>query len=100
MQSWKGVDIKKIVDEPQWQKLRESLVGTWKKTPAKNVTRLRWYLQTRGFDEYSVVRVYNYLTGTGFRMGVISHPDITKLKEEVEHYITIYKETTSKKSEE
>ena len=41
MQSWKGVSIKTIVSEPEWQKLRKSFLGTWKKEPEENVKKLR-----------------------------------------------------------
>jgi hypothetical protein len=87
MQSWKGVSIKTIVSEPEWQKLRKSFLGTWKKEPEENVKKLRKYLKSNGNDDLAWVRVYNYLTGSAFRIGVISHPTITKLSKEVKEYI-------------
>ena len=77
-------NIQKIVDDPAWQALRRSFVGTWKHTPAANVKKLRKYLRTGRTIKYRRFRqVYNYLTGSGFRIGVISHPSIDKLLAEV-----------------
>lgn len=70
--------IKKVVDNPEWQSLRKSMVGTWKKTPRKNISRLKEYLGD-WHDPLRCRRVHNYLTGSGFRIGVISHPDIDRL---------------------
>lgn len=77
-----GYDIRDIVKEPAWQELRSSLVGTWKDMPAQNVLKLRAYLG-KDPDQFQLVRVHNYLTGTGFRLGTIAHPDITALLQEV-----------------
>lgn len=79
-----GDDIRDIVNDPTWQALRGAFVGTWKKTPAENVVRLREYLyETRPVDYLRFRRVYNYLTGSAFRIGVISHPDIDALLAEL-----------------
>jgi len=84
MQSWKGTSIQKIVDDKDWQKLRESFLGTWKKTPKENVKKLREYLKSgSGSEELRYVRVYNYVTGTVFRSGIIKSVEVTKLKKEV-----------------
>lgn len=74
--------IQQIVDDPEWQALRGSFVGTWKKTPTENVTRLREYLGPMT-EWIRLRRVLNYLTGSGFRMKVIDHPEIDKLLNEV-----------------
>lgn len=77
-------DIREIVSDPEWQALRKSFVGTWKHTPEANVTRLREYLYATQPVEYlRYRRVYNYLTGSAFRIGVISHAAITALLDEV-----------------
>lgn len=78
----KAMDIEDVVNDKEWQKLRQSFVGTWTKTPEKNVSKLRRYLYEMK-DPLRVRRVLNYLTGTGFRSGTISHPSITKLLNEV-----------------
>lgn len=79
-----SMDIKQIVADPEWQAIRGSFVGTWKKTPSENVKVLRAYLYATTPVEYlRWRRVYNYLTGSAFRIGVISHPDIDVLLGEV-----------------
>jgi len=78
----RSMDIKKVVDDPDWQKLREGFVGTWKAAPVHNTALLRGYVGDMS-DPLKVRRVLNYLTGSGFRIGVISHPDITKLRDEI-----------------
>lgn len=82
MRSYKGKKIRDIVDNPKWQRLRESFLGTWKKTPKENVRALRNYLGDMP-SEMKLVRVYNYLTGSAFRIGIISSPEIEKLRTEV-----------------
>lgn len=80
------MDIRKVVDDPEWQRLRASFVGTWKDTPEYNVRRLRGYLERRANTPEAPLayrRVLNYLTGSGFRLGIIDHPDITALRDEV-----------------
>jgi hypothetical protein len=75
-------DIRKVVDLPEWQALRKDLVGTWKKTPEENVRRLREFGGDLS-DPRKVRILINYLTGSGFRIGIISHPEITKYRDEV-----------------
>lgn len=76
------MDIKSVVNEPKWQKLRSGLVGTWKTNAKKNVELLRTYLGDKT-DPFKVRRVMNYLTGSAFRIGVISHDSIDKLLREL-----------------
>lgn len=78
----KSMNIKDVVDDPAWQSLRASFVGTWMKQPKENVRRLRAYVGTMSCP-LKVRRVLNYLTGTAFRIGMISHPTITKLRNEI-----------------
>lgn len=73
-------EIQRIVADPLWQSIRRRFVGTWKKIPEHNVAVLRSYLYaTSPVDYLRFRRVYNYLTGSAFRIGVISHPDIDVL---------------------
>lgn len=77
-------DIKELVKDPEWQKLRKSLEGQWKKRPEWCVEQLRKYLgPIEKTSEDKLRIVLNYLTGTGFRTGRISHPEITKLRAEI-----------------
>lgn len=78
----KKMRIKDVVRDADWQELRKSFLGTWAKTPVDNVTKLREYLQDYS-DPLKVRRVLNYITGTGFRLGKITHPEITKLHNEI-----------------
>lgn len=80
----RGDQIRAIVNDERWQRLRASMVGTWKYKPAANVKRLRAYLRgVKTARHLRFKRVYNYLTGSGFRIGVISHPEIDKLLNEL-----------------
>lgn len=74
--------IQHVVNDPEWQALRTSLLGTWKGYPERNVAKLRAYLNDFS-DPLRLRRVLNYLTGTGFRLGKIFHPDIDALREEI-----------------
>lgn len=83
--------IQEIVNNEEWQSLRKSMKGTWKRKPGENCHRLKEYLGQK--DDYlKLRRVLNYLTGSGFRSGVISHPDINKLKIEVKIKLKEYED--------
>lgn len=74
--------IQQIVDNPEWQALRKSFVGTWKVTPAENCEKLEVYLDDFS-DYFKLRRVSNYLTCSGFRIGIIQHPSINILRDMV-----------------
>jgi hypothetical protein len=74
--------VKDLVKDPAWQKVRESLLGQWKERPEWCCAQLRNYLGSNPSNEKLRI-VMNYVTGTGFRMGKISHPCITKIKSQV-----------------
>jgi hypothetical protein len=80
-------DIKEIVKDPEWQKIRESLKGQWKENPEWCIKQLRRYIgPIKTADEKKLKIVLNYLTGTGFRTGTISsrdNPSISKLRGEI-----------------
>jgi hypothetical protein len=78
----RAMNIKVVVAEPGWQQIRHDFIGTWKKTPEINVSRLRKWLG-RYDDPIRVRQVLNYLTSSAFRIGVISHPSIDKLRDKV-----------------
>ena len=83
--NWKLVkseDIKSVVNNVEWQELRNSFIGTWKHKPVENVKFLREYLSDMS-DPYKVRRVLNYLTGSAFRIKLIKHKDIDKLLSEI-----------------
>jgi hypothetical protein len=78
--------IQDIVNNEEWQAIRRSMVGTWKKTPEDNCKKLEEYLGDFS-DYYKLRRVLNYLTGSGFRLGIIQHPAIDTLREKVKQHL-------------
>jgi len=77
--------VSQLVKSPEWQRVRKSLVGTWKKEPEKGVTKLRKFLGGRvsSASDDKLRIVHNYVTGSGFRSGNITHPKITRLREAI-----------------
>lgn len=75
--------IQDIVKLPEWQKLRASLVGTWKHTPQENVKRLKKFMGSKPWNKRKIRIMINYLTGSAFRIGIVQHPDITRLLNDV-----------------
>ena len=65
----KGTDIKKVVDNPEWQSIRKSLIGNWKNNHKQNVATLRSYFEKNKKDPLAVRRVINVLTGSVHRVG-------------------------------
>jgi hypothetical protein len=71
-------DIQEIVKDPEWQKLRKSFLGRWRANPTVCLGELKAYLgNVTDRHDHRFIHVYNYVTGTGFRVGIISHPSIT-----------------------
>jgi hypothetical protein len=71
----------KLVNDPGWQRVRKSLLGKWKENPTWCCSQLRKYLGSiSGASKDKIKVVMNYLVGSGFRMGKIKHPCITKLR--------------------
>jgi hypothetical protein len=71
----------KLVRSPQWQVVRKSLLGQWKKRPEWCCSQLRKYLGSVSNTSNDKIRVVmNYLTGTGFRTGRIKHSCISALR--------------------
>lgn len=77
--------IQEIVNDSEWQSLRKSMVGTWKKKASKNCIKLRVYLDDFS-DPLKIRRVHNYLTGSGFRLGIIVTPEIDNLLKELREW--------------
>lgn len=79
-----GVDTKKVVDLPEWQEIRVSLLGKWKTDPKGNLEKLRKFLGNISTTSNRKLRiVHNYVTGSGFRLGIIKSPEIEKFQNEV-----------------
>ena len=78
------MSIKDLVKDPEWQKIRKSLLGQWKSRPEWCCAQLRKYLgpiSKTSNDKLKIVM--NYLTGSGFRMGKIVHKCITELRTQI-----------------
>jgi len=88
----KSMDIRDVVKDPEWQALRKRFVGTWKSNADQNVIKLRKYVGDMK-NPMKVRRVLNYLTGSGFRIGIIDAPSITELREEIRN---VWRKETSK----
>lgn len=79
-----GMNIKDIVKLDEWQQLRESLVGTWKKIPEVNLQRLKDFGGDLNILSNRRLRILqNYLTGSAFRIGKIESEDITSFTNEI-----------------
>lgn len=77
--------IQELVKDEEQQKLRKSLIGTWKTNAKRNCVLLRNYLGNNLKKcEWKKLRiVLNYLTGSGFRIGIIKDKCIDKLLNEI-----------------
>ena len=86
--------IRELVKDSSWQKVREGLVGQWSEHPEDCCRKLRQWASSIGSASNEKLRILmNYLTGTGFRTGKISHDCITKLRGEISAEITKRKTT-------
>lgn len=80
----KGTNIKKVVDDPEWQGIRKSLIGNWKNNHKKNVATLRAYFEKNKKDPVAVRRVINVLTGSVHRVGhTKGQPETDALRRDV-----------------
>lgn len=78
------MNIKDIVNIPEWQELRSYFVGKWKTQPEKNLKMLKDFggnLKTLSNRRLRILQ--NYVTGSGFRIGKISSAEILEYTEEV-----------------
>ena len=77
-----AADIRDVVQEPVWQELRASFIGTWKHEPEANVEKLKNYLgKNPSARKLRIVK--NYLTGTTFRTKTVTSHSIDILPDEV-----------------
>jgi len=71
----------KLVNSPQWQAVRKSLLGQWKEKPSWCCSQLKSYLGSVSSASNDKIKVVmNYLVGSGFRMGKIKHACISSLR--------------------
>ena len=70
-----------LVKDPEWQDVRKSLLGQWSTRPEWCCSQLKKYLGSISNTSNDKIKVVmNYLVGSGFRMGKIKHPCISKLR--------------------
>jgi hypothetical protein len=74
--------IQEVVNDPEWQALRLSLLRRWRNFPTECLEDLRQYGGDLS-DPDKVRRLLNYLTGSGFRTGKINSPAIEAYRETV-----------------
>jgi len=80
----KGMNIKKVVDNPEWQAIRKSLIGNWINNHKENVKTLRTYFEKNKDDPKAVRRVLNVLTASVHRTGKTKNqPETDKLRKDV-----------------
>ena len=76
--------MKELVDNPEWQKVRKSLLGKWKEKPEWCCLQLINYLGNKSSTSDDKLRiVMNYITSSGFRLGIINPPCVLKLRGEI-----------------
>jgi len=81
-----------LVKSPEWQKVRQSLLGQWNLDPVGCCNKLKKYLGSITSTSNDKIKVVmNYLTGSGFRMGKIKHPCIHKLRASLSSEIKVRK---------
>ena len=65
----KSMNIKKVVDDEEWQTLRKSLIGHWVNDHDHNVNALREYFNKYQDSPIAIRRLNNVLTGSVHRVG-------------------------------
>lgn len=83
-QEVRAMDIRVIVAQPEWQQIRHDFIGTWKdktKIP-DNIKKMQQWLGD-GKDPIKVRQILNYVTGSGFRIGIISDPRISQFRDKI-----------------
>lgn len=90
---YNGKSMKDLVDREDWQELRESFLGTWNNKASENVKKLRAFLGSlSSADPEKLLIVFNYLTGTAFRIGIVKTPEIEKFRTELQEEILLRKQ--------
>lgn len=76
-QEVKAMNIKKVVDDAEWQALRKSLIGNWVNNHEENVKNLRAYYDKYPECPLATRRLINVLTGSVHRVGRTKGQDST-----------------------
>jgi len=73
--------ISEIVKDPEWQKVRKDLLNKWKNNPEYCCKKLEEYLENPEESDIDKLRILkNYLYSSGFRIGIIKHKCIDRLR--------------------
>ena len=76
--------VKDLVDDPEWQGVRQILVGNWNLKPEWCCSQLIKFLGPIENTSEEKLRIsMNYLTGTGFRTGRIKHGCVSSLRGQI-----------------
>lgn len=65
----RAMNIKIVVDDPEWQVLRKSLIGNWMQNHRINVAALDKYFMDNMENPLAIRRLVNVLTGSVHRTG-------------------------------
>lgn len=77
---YESTKVQQLVKDKEWQKIRLHLKGKWKDNPKYCCKVLRNYLgDIRETTDNKLRIVLNYLTGSGFRIGIIQDECINVL---------------------
>lgn len=68
-QEVRAMNIKIVVDDPEWQVLRKSLIGNWMQNHRINVSALDKYFMDNMENPLAIRRLVNVLTGSVHRTG-------------------------------
>lgn len=86
-QEVKKMHIQDVVNDPQWQIVRKSLIGNWKHDHRKNVKTLREYWSKGISDPLRVRRILNVLVGSVHRVGITKgQKETDQLRKEIRIY--------------
>jgi len=73
--------ISEIVKNKKWQQLRNSLLNNWKTNPEYCCSELEKFLGNLEEADINKLRILkNYLYSSGFRIGMIKHKCIDRLR--------------------
>jgi hypothetical protein len=77
--------IREIVKDPEWQRVRQSLVGQWKIRPEWCIKQVQQYIEPINKTTNDKLRIMmNYLNSSGFRTGRIHNDqNIRKLRSKI-----------------
>jgi len=80
----KAMDIRDVVDNPEWQRIRKSLIGNWVDNYKENVRTLRAYYSKDKNNPLVVRRILNVLVGSVHRTGhTKNQPETDALRKDI-----------------